>query len=82
MKTAFIAGLSGQDGAYLSKLLLEKGYRVIGGVRRSSHSTLGRLAELGVLDDIELCEFDLSDYPNVARKIKQYQPDELYNLAA
>lgn len=82
MKTAFITGVSGQDGAYLSKLLLEKGYRVIGGARRSSNSNFGRLAELGVLEDIEICEFDLSDYPNIARKIKLYQPDEFYNLAA
>ena len=57
MKTALITGISGQDGAYLANLLLNKGYRVIGGERRNASSTLWRLNELGIHNDIELVDF-------------------------
>jgi GDPmannose 4,6-dehydratase len=57
MKTTFITGISGQDGAYLSKLLLENGYKVIGGERRSASGTLWRLKELGIENDIEITDF-------------------------
>ena len=82
MKTALITGISGQDGAYLSKLLLEKGYRVIGGDRRTSSGSLWRLDELGVLNDIDLIDFELAELTNIQRVIEKNHIDELYNLAA
>ena len=81
-KTAFITGVSGQDGAYLSKLLLEKGYKVIGGERRSASGTLWRLKDLNIEDDIEITDFELSEFTNIYRAIDKYNPDEIYNLAA
>jgi GDPmannose 4,6-dehydratase len=81
-KTAFITGISGQDGAYLSKLLLEKGYKVIGGERRSASGTLWRLKELGIENDIEITDFELAEFTNIYRAIEKYEPEEIYNLAA
>lgn len=82
MKTAFITGITGQDGAYLAKLLLDKGYRVLGGVRRISQPELPRLEALGIAKDVELREFDLTDQMTIFRAIRDIQPDEFYNLAA
>ena len=81
-KIAFITGISGQDGAYLSKLLLEHDYRVIGGERRSASGSLWRLAELGIEDDIEIADFELVEFTNIYRAIEKYKPDHVYNLAA
>ena len=81
-KTAFITGVSGQDGAYLSKLLLDKGYRVVGGIRRTSTGIIHRLAELGIDKDVELVTFDLSEFQNILRLLEKVKPDEFYNLAA
>ncbi len=77
MKTALITGISGQDGAYLSKLLLEKGYRVIGGDRRTASGSLWRLDELGVLNDIDLIDFVLAELTNIQRVIEKNHIDEL-----
>ncbi|MEM8868804.1 MAG: GDP-mannose 4,6-dehydratase [Pseudomonadota bacterium] len=82
MKKAFITGITGQDGAYLSKLLLDKGYEVHGGVRRISHSETVRLNILGVSDKVHLHEFDLIEHNNVFRVIRDIEMDEFYNLAA
>lgn len=82
MITAFITGISGQDGAYLAKLLLEKGYRVIGGDRRTASGSLWRLAKLGILEDIEITDFELAEFTNIYRVIEKIKPDEVYNLAA
>jgi len=82
MKTAFITGIAGQDGAYLSELLLEKGYKVIGGDRRSSRSAYSRLHELGIDDKVEISDLELTDQFNVTENIRKYHPDELYNLGA
>ncbi len=82
MKKAFITGITGQDGAYLAKLLLDKGYEVHGGVRRISHPELPRLELLGVADKVQLHEFDLSDPYNIIRAVSAVKPDEFYNLAA
>jgi len=82
MKTALITGISGQDGAYLSKLLLEKGYRVIGGDRRTASGSLWRLKELGIAREIEITDFELAEFTNIYRLIEKYKPDEVYNLAA
>jgi GDPmannose 4,6-dehydratase len=81
-KTAFITGVSGQDGAYLAKLLLGKGYRVVGGIRRTSTGIIHRLAELGIENDVELVTFDLSEFQNILRLLDKVKPDEFYNLAA
>lgn len=81
-KIAFVTGITGQDGAWLSKLLLEKGYTVYGGVRRTSSSNNWRLEFLGIADKVKLVEFDLLDYTNIYQCIRDIQPDEFYNLAA
>lgn len=82
MKTAFITGISGQDGAYLAKLLLDKGYEVHGGVRRISQPETERLKRLGIADDVHLHEFDLTEMNNIFRVIRDIEMDEFYNLAA
>ena len=82
MKKAFITGITGQDGAYLAKLLLEKGYEVHGGVRRISQPETVRLEQVGVLKDVQLHEFDLAEANNIFRTIQKLPVDEFYNLAA
>ena len=81
-KRALITGITGQDGAYLSSLLLDKGYEVYGSVRRTSSINTGRLSELGVLENINLVSMDLSEITNIQRVIEQIEPNEIYNLAA
>ena len=84
MKTAFVTGVTGQDGAYLSRLLLEKGYKVFGGIRRLSSQNPWRLDELGVTQNknFHLIDFDLTDPFNSLRVLNSVEPDEVYNLAA
>ncbi len=82
MKTAFITGITGQDGAYLAELLLSKNYKVYGGFRRLSTPNFWRLDELNVTDKIELVEVDLLDAGNLTRVISEVKPDEVYNLGA
>src|SRR5215218_4098574 len=82
MSTALITGLTGQDGAYLAELLLEKGYRVVGAFRRASVVNTFRLDALGITEEVELVPFDLTDHGNMRRVIEAYAPDEVYNLAA
>lgn len=82
VKTAFITGISGQDGAYLAKLLLEKGYRIVGATRRTASINTHRLQYLGIEQDIEFVEFDLLEFTNILRVIERTAPDEIYNLAA
>jgi GDPmannose 4,6-dehydratase len=79
-KTAFITGITGQDGSYLAELLLEQGYRVCGMVRRSSTENSERIEHLK--DRIELYQSDLLDQTSIAHVLAQTQPDEVYNLAA
>jgi GDPmannose 4,6-dehydratase len=81
-KTALITGITGQDGAYLSELLLKKGYRVVGTYRRTSTINLNRLENLGIKEMIELLAMDLTDQGNIFRVLDTVQPDEVYNLAA
>lgn len=83
-KTAFLTGITGQDGAYLATLLLEKGYRVAGLVRRSSTAEINdiRLKWLGIEKDVELIDGDLLDLSGLLRTIKEIRPDEIYNLGA
>lgn len=84
MKTALITGVTGQDGAYLSQLLLAKGYKVFGGYRRTSSVNFWRLEELGVLqhENLKLIEFDLTDPGGCFTLVKKTKPNEIYNLAA
>ena len=81
-KCAVITGITGQDGAYLSQLLLGKGYKVVGFTPRRGSDTLWRLRELGVLDGIELTYGDVTDLASILRVVDRFQPDEVYNLAA
>lgn len=81
-KTALITGISGQDGAYLAKLLLDKGYKVFGGERRSARSSSWRLKHLGIENEIEIIDFELCEFTNILRTIEKSKPDEVYNLAA
>ena len=80
MPTALITGITGQDGSYLAELLLEKGYRVIGIVRRSSTTPYDRIEHL--VDRVELVSADLLDQTSLTDVVHDYQPDEIYNLAA
>ena len=81
-KTALITGITGQDGAYLSQLLLAKGYQVHGLIARRSSDTLWRLRELGIEREVQLTDGDLADSAGVARIVATLKPDELYNLGA
>ena len=80
MPTALITGITGQDGSYLAEFLLEKGYRVVGVVRRSSTTPYERIAHL--VDRIELVSADLLDQTSLTDAVHDAQPDEIYNLAA
>jgi len=81
-KTAIITGITGQDGSYLSELLLEKDYKVIGLYRRSSSYHFERISDIKDHPNLTLLEFDLTDPSVINTIIKKYQPDEFYNLAA
>ena len=81
-KRAFITGITGQDGSYLTELLLEKGYAVFGMVRRTSGDNLSRIAHLTADRDLELVDGDMLDGASLCRCIKEVGPDEVYNLAA
>jgi GDPmannose 4,6-dehydratase len=82
MKTAIITGISGQDGTYLAKLLLEKGYHVLGIIRPNRNQELSGLNFLGIDKKVDLQELDLLNQLAVQKLIEAYQPDEFYNLAA
>lgn len=80
-KTALILGVSGQDGAYLSKLLLEKGYRVVGSSRDAQMSSFANLQRLGIRQEIQVESVSSNDFRSVLQVLKKVQPDEIYNLA-
>src|SRR3989344_1575370 len=82
MKRALITGITGQDGAYLAKFLVSKGYEVYGGYRRTSTRNFWRLHYLDVKKDIKLIPLDLLDQTSILTAIKESNPDEIYNLAA
>ncbi|GMA61194.1 GDP-mannose 4,6-dehydratase [Alicyclobacillus fastidiosus] len=82
MKTALITGVTGQDGAYLAELLLEKGYQVVGTYRRTSTLDLWRLRHLGIKSKLILESMDVEDLGCQVRLLKKYMPDEVYNFAA
>ena len=84
MPRALITGVTGQDGAYLSKLLLEKGYEVFGLLRRSSSSDVldYRLRWLGIHGRVQMMDGNLTDLSSLMRALKEVRPDEVYNLGA
>lgn len=84
MKKAIITGITGQDGAYLAHILLEKGYKVFATYRRTSSVNFWRIEELGIEKhpNLHLVEFDLTDLASSIRLIEQCEADEVYNLAA
>ncbi|MBE2968026.1 GDP-mannose 4,6-dehydratase [Burkholderia cepacia] len=84
MKAALVTGITGQDGGYLAKLLLTKGYKVIGTHRRSSAPNFWRIEELGILnhENLALVEYDVTDPGSAIRLIDRCEPNEIYNLAA
>jgi GDPmannose 4,6-dehydratase len=81
MKTALICGISGQDGAYLAKLLLDKSYRVIGTSRDAQVSSFGNLKSLGIAAEIKFESMALNDFRSVLQVVTRVKPDEIYNLA-
>ncbi len=82
MAKALITGITGQDGAYLSKHLLDLGYEVYGAARRNSNYNTERLQILGIENDIKIKEFELLEESNIRNVIEEIQPDEIYNLGA
>src|SRR5881397_2731912 len=80
MTTALITGITGQDGSYLAELLLEKGYKVVGIVRRSSTTPYDRISHL--VDRVELVSADLLYQTSLTDVVSDFNPDEIYNLAA
>ena len=81
-KKAVVFGITGQDGSYLAELLLNKNYDVVGVTRRVSTGNTGRIAHLMDCPHLRLVEGDLTDYSSILRIIEEYQPQEVYNLAA
>src|SRR2546428_4130991 len=79
-KTALVTGITGQDGSYLAELLLEKGYEVVGVVRRTSHDSYERIGHL--LDRLHIVPADLLDQHSLTSVVRDAKPDEVYNLAA
>jgi GDPmannose 4,6-dehydratase len=79
--TALVCGVSGQDGAYLSKFLLQKGYRVVGTSRDAQMGTFSNLRRLGITEKVELRSMAANDFRSVLQIIKQANPNEIYNLA-
>lgn len=81
MKKILICGISGQDGAYLAKFLLNKGYKVYGTSRDAQMSSFNNLKRLGIFDQVKLESMALNDFRSVLQVLTNVQPDELYNLA-
>lgn len=81
LPSALICGISGQDGAYLSQLLLSKGYRVVGTSRDAQGSGFSNLKRLGIKEQLELISMDVEDFRSVLIAIKKAKPDEIYFLS-
>ena len=81
MKRALICGISGQDGAYLAELLLQKGYEVWGTSRDAQVSPFANLKRLGICDRVNLVSMAITDFRSVLQVMSQVEPDEAYNLA-
>lgn len=81
MKTILICGVSGQDGAYLSKFLIEKGYKVFGASRDAQMSSFNNLKKLGIFDKVQKVSVNINDFRSVLQSIQNIKPVEIYNLA-
>lgn len=82
MKTALVCGVSGQDGGYLAKTLLEKGgYHVVGTSRDAPMRRFSNLRTLGIFDRVEVASMSMNDFRSVLQVVQKYRPDEIYNLA-
>ena len=81
-RRALVTGISGQDGAYLSKTLLENGYEVFGGHRRSATQNLWRLDKLGIADKINIVDLELTEYSNILNTVRDIAPSEVYNFSS
>ena len=81
-KTAFVTGVSGQDGPYLCKHLIEQGYQVIGGDRANASGSLWRLEYLGIKNKVQIVDLELSEITNILQIFQDYKFDEVYNLAS
>jgi GDPmannose 4,6-dehydratase len=81
MKKALICGISGQDGAYLAKLLLSKGYQVYGGSRDAQMASFGNLIRLGIRQYVDVVSLSINDFRSVLQTLLKVKPDEIYNLA-
>jgi GDPmannose 4,6-dehydratase len=82
IRRALVTGITGQDGAYLAKLLLDQGYEVIGTARRSANYSLDRLDRMGIRDRVRIESLELLELTNIINTLKSVKPDEVYNLAA
>ncbi|MHA7773335.1 GDP-mannose 4,6-dehydratase [Roseibium sp. M-1] len=82
MAKVLITGITGQDGAFLARALLERGDEVWGAMRRGSTSKTGRLKELGILDKVKFCTLEITEYSNVQYVLNEVRPDLIFNLAA
>jgi GDPmannose 4,6-dehydratase len=82
MKRALVTGITGQDGAYLARLLIDKGYEVFGAFRRTSDHDFSRLRFLGVEEQVKLVPLELLEFTNVYSTMDKIAPDEIYNLGA
>lgn len=80
-RTALICGISGQDGAYLAKLLIKKGYRVVGTARDAQMSSFANLYRLGIRSEVSVVSMAINDFRSVLQVISKYEPTEVYNLA-
>lgn len=80
-RSALICGISGQDGAYLARFLLDQGYRVAGTTRDAQMSSLSNLARLGIRDRVEVASMAINDFRSVLQVLARFQPHEIYNLA-
>src|SRR5574340_554777 len=80
-KKALICGVSGQDGGYLARLLLSKGYTVFGGSRDINSCSFGNLVRLRILERVKLVSINALDFPSVLQTLIRIEPDEIYNLA-
>ena len=81
-KTALVTGILGQDGPYLAKFLLKKGYKVYGLIRRYSNPNFSNLDYLNITNDVDYVEGDMNDEASLLNLIRGLHPDEVYNLAA
>ena len=79
---AFVIGISGQDGAYLSRFLLSKGYEVIGGSRAAYQNNFNNLNRLGIRERVQIKSVSLSDFRSVLQAVSDTEPDEIYNLSS